>query len=1607
MKNKVLKSAIIIMLIIVMTMADFILVGMNLVTYAFENVTNNTSNENVKFAAYFKTEEGTSSSIKYEINNNEMKLHLEIAVENTGSLENGKITLSENSNFKIKQEQSSLSKYINSIKGNTITLNSLKGENKIDIELDIEPVVKEEYNVGMLSKETTIKLVGDYKESTEETKTSIEAEKKVTLNLLAPNNLSTTLNGNVITNTVCKIGEETKRIVQLELNSTVVDNVYPIKSSIFSVNLPNGVEEIKVITKGTYATSGIAEREITDFNWNKTNNLLNITIENIEKDGKISWKKESSDNVIITLLLPEEAQISSDTYSAKATVELQGTAGKKEANINYSLAEEKDSIVEVAIENKENIYKGKIYSKEDREVNSTTNIFVNYANIAEEIVVNEETSYDTMSANIQYKTTTISKTELQKILGNEGILNIKDEEGNLIKQITQETLTETQEEDIVVEYSSGIKKIQIEITKAVATGIIRLNHTKVIKQENYSESQIQKIEYLVEKAILKYNLVSKSEKSEDTTETKTNLHNVISEAKLTIGQKTILADQNNELPVTITLKTDEEKYKLFNNPTFEIIMPEGVTVSSASNGEISATSEGLTISKLETDNARKIRVQISGKQENYITSNINTQINFVANVSIEKMMANRVDKIEMTYTNGGEAGNSQHEELELKASNSKIVTHLKLENYNGEGAIVERYSDSEEEIIREIPLEKAETIKVPVTYTIINNYNSAISITPKIIATLIDKNEENKEVMNYSDSEISIEAGNIQEFKAVLEIPAGLYYSEKINVKAIAEYTYSGTQYSKINNIVLATEEKEGIRDISIIDNKLKVEVFAQNGNNTGIKADDSVYNEQVIEYIIEVTNLTGKEISNILITNTQDNGKIYDIRPVVVTNRVEEFEQHEYAELETNTITFDSIKSLGKWESTQLICRVVAKKTAESDITSANIKISADGLAEQTLAKISNKVVDADLKITTKNALKEEVQMYADDTLYVLTKIENLTDKKQENVKVKIYLTEGLTYTSDYSIEAMDIEEEPLDILNGIIYNEEESFVEFNITKLDKKQKINILSYLYIKALPLEKMSSDETIYVTANNIVSNSAKINIAQAETKLSIVQTTNIKEGHELKNGDLAIITAEVSNIGHLVTTATIEDNLPKGLEVRKVELIKGNQVTDKTEDAGKDYISTTAEIDAGETIKLKIEVVVNSSKIVTEEITNKISANPGKGVKVTSNEVTLKIEENNTTESETPQEPEIENPENKDPEIQKPENPDKPIEPGKPEDPEKPTDPEQPTDPEDPAEPEEPKYNISGKVWIDKNKNEQQDANEGIEDVIVKIIDLNNKNTFLRDIDGKEIEVKTDASGTYTIESLSKGTYNIIFKYDTGLYELEENTDIKDYIIESTSEKVAITSNISLEENKTIDLKLKELDKFDLKIDKYITKVITQTTNETKTVGYVDKQLVRDEIQKKYLSGATVLVEYTMQVSNVGELAGYATEIVDYIPTDMKFHSELNTQWYIGDDGNIYNTSLASESIVPGQTKTIRLVLIKTMTKENTGTTSNTAKISQTMNSKEYADINLENNQSKADIIINPVTGTALTYIIAILNAVIIVVVGMYMINKRIVRKGRR
>ena len=257
----------------------------------------------------------------------------------------------------------------------------------------------------------------------------------------------------------------------------------------------------------------------------------------------------------------------------------------------------------------------------------------------------------------------------------------------------------------------------------------------------------------------------------------------------------------------------------------------------------------------------------------------------------------------------------------------------------------------------------------------------------------------------------------------------------------------------------------------------------------------------------------------------------------------------------------------------------------------------------------------------------------------------------------------------------------------------------------------------------------------------------------------------------------------------------------------------------------------------------------------------------------------------------------------------------------------------------------------------------------------------------------------------------------IFEFDTGKYMLAqyqvagvdstENSDVENPEIKLNGqvEKVYGTDTLEIKDSDiaNIDLGLVNAKRFDLALTKTITKVTISNTEGNKVTEYNDVNSMKEEIGAKYVSGSLVVIEYKIKVKNVGEIAGYANEIVDNKPSDLNFNSTLNTDWYQSGD-KVYSKAFENIKIEPGEEKEIKLILTKTMTETNLGLTNNTAEILKSDNSQARSDENSENDNSYANVIIGVKTGAAVTYISITFIIVFAIAIGTYFVSKKILMK---
>ena len=293
-----------------------------------------------------------------------------------------------------------------------------------------------------------------------------------------------------------------------------------------------------------------------------------------------------------------------------------------------------------------------------------------------------------------------------------------------------------------------------------------------------------------------------------------------------------------------------------------------------------------------------------------------------------------------------------------------------------------------------------------------------------------------------------------------------------------------------------------------------------------------------------------------------------------------------------------------------------------------------------------------------------------------------------------------------------------------------------------------------------------------------------------------------------------------------------------------------------------------------------------------------------------------------------------------------------------------------------------------------------------------------KNTIVVINNEKQI-TQTDKDGKYNFTNIPKGKYIVLFEYDTQNYKLTtyqsqdaleaNNSDVinKTVNIDGVEKLVAITDNINIETSNfvNIDMGLVENSKFNLSLNKSITKIQVNYDGSTKEYNYEDIKLAKVEIPAKSIKNATITVEYKIDVKNEGNIDATVDSIVDYKPEGLDFEAKSNSTWKKNDKNNLTNDELKGKVIKPGETKSVTLYLTKTLSDNSIGIITNKAEIEKSSNFENLKDENAEDNSSEAQVIISIKTG-ALAYTGIIILIIIFAILIKLGITKRIITKEK-
>ena len=1244
------------LLIAIITMVNFMPIGKYIASYAVEM---EDVDDNIQMAAYFLEGEEEKINVEKKINET-ANLKIDIAVKNEGYFE-GKINLKD-SNFKISRVKENINVKSNNAK--EIEINRITAGSKIEIEAEVVSDIPNVFEENLLDIETGIELLGTYTKSkdsflnrnnTEDE--SVQGIKQVCINYKTPNDIDTEIGGKIVTDGSYKVEEELKKVKQIELTSKIKDNVYPALNEVIEINIPE-VEKAEVYAKEIGA---IGEKCV----YKVENNKITIIATNeANEEGKIIWNKDIENKYVITLINEDDIELNDITIKDTITTLDNKTIEKNLTNENIIEEQNKNGIIRAEKEIKEEIYKGKLYTGEEREYREKTKIEINYVIDENEIEVTEKegqyiTTLGLQEAPIEYKKTIINKEEILDKLGEEGKLEIYSKDETKLGEIDKNSET-NENGNIEITYEAGIKEIVVKLSSPIKQGKIELRHIKAIKNTEFTREDTRKIAGIKEETHVKY----KDRDFVNTNVTNKQLKETISKAGIEIINKDgtnelSSLNKNEKVKITATLETKDESEELYKNPTFEIIFPkEVINVDVTGADEVYAnglTRKKYSLNKLD-DGRIVIKIEYEGEQTSYNTEFIRgIQVWLEMDITLNKLSASKKSCIEMNYTNeNGEEGiyNTQAD-INIE-SQYGLMLYDQMQNFDESGDILSSFNCDNLVGIIGVQEPAKQAIR---KMAMINNFEEEVQDVSIVIninkdedfdvnISNINSNRENTEI-NYSvnaDEQVNstnwtTDSTNAKSYKIIvgnilpgelvsieykINIPQNVNYNKNADINQIVNYSYQGQPLSKsakatLQTIAAIAQSSELPGEDQETPEGLVTNVVATTGGQELTEGAD-IYEGQNVKYTITLTNNTGTKLENVNVKFTANNGKIYDLIAKEVINYYygdEPYDEHWYGETESNEKQFNTIEGIESGESKTLECQVVGHKTESSSKLYGELLITADNLTineGNAIKTQENNIVDGEIKLEIGSNVSEECDWEAECIAGMYLKVSNICSQVLNDVEVKIYLPKEMT-CSKYE-EYIDLDSNNRVTVSNLNETEEGCIITINISEINSGDEFRIYPRPYIKKLNNKKQII--SFYATAttqgnNKYVSNIASREVTQVRREFSIEQKaylidgTEINENTVIKDKDIIRFITQAKNLDIEDANILICDYVHEGLEIQSVKLVNNSgDVSDITEESvDQRLVSHYGEIKAGEKKYIIIDVQINKSYLGEEHIINNV------------------------------------------------------------------------------------------------------------------------------------------------------------------------------------------------------------------------------------------------------------------------------------------------------------------------------------------------------------------------------------------------------------------
>lgn len=1407
------------------------------------------------------------------------------------------------------------------------------------------------------------------------------------------------------TNKVYEFDKGFKRIVQLEIASKI----------------ENAEGKAEIVIPETVIENKKAENiKLNSYNteFNFENNKLSFEAkeENIFTVTYIYKEKANYNEDEEKYEFEEEPKLKSEEISVRVELEDNKNIEAKAEEIEYVAGIQFGNIITVN-ETITDIYKGNMYLKENTEYSKKVTIDVNDIEkellkenfvienndkVLQEYVVDEETEEmisEEIENSVYYKSTTFSKKELLNIFGenSESAIFITaktneakketvivfaeyDEKDETYKDYEVIDITKMNEEDdkIVIEHSEDVIDVVVKTTIPEKEGIFNIEYNKTIKLDEIVDiEKINKLESTInfscKEDSFKFDIKNDNEIKEP--ETKANL----SMEYVNTNQTVLSSLINNEVNFTVNLLANGPEHKLYKNPIIKISLPSVVKVKSINDVALTLD-DGLKIINSGVIN-NAIIIEIEGEQENYNYDEIQQSISLRALLEVDRTTPSGEFEITATCKNG------EDDETNIEAIKVNVYSPAELisvTNLTVDGQVT---TSIEENNTIKINTFTAGTV-ANVDVLLINNHGysinglklegilsgeestfdsnllEAIKVSGLECEVEYFNGEEKVEDISlartYTISINEMKQGEQLNLSYTLSIPENLPYNEVLNTSLNMNYEYDGNATNKELNMQITTGKGPSA----------KVEIVPDVENKT-------LNGGQVVTYNIKITNDGDENIPEaVFVYEAIENGRLVEYDYSLE-------EDFAYIYNDTNKKEW-SIKDLAVGEEVETEVFVKVENVEEKTELKGKATLTT-GEKIVAIEETNNKIVPSNFEIYMRNITNSESKLTVGEQNKYRIAVKNVSGKVQKNVEVKALVPENTKF-----VEAIICSDE--DIKNVNNYNKDERMVSYKVDKIKKDETVVLVLTVEVEQIP-EEFDNELEIksYAIVDNCKSNIVvdKAYTSEFEIHLDSENQVTLEEYDSIK------YSIEVKNTGKKADFAKIEDIVPDTISVNKITYYTSED-DKKTTYINDSELKLNTLVGEQETLKIEIEGVVKElpNNEETKTINNMAKLDLGNGSYLES-EVVTNIIKNDGKEKLAA--------ENNDSDKTKTESS---------------------KDNNDITKKEET-YSILGMAWLDENEDGKRESTEkqleGIEVILVEAT----TGKVIENGDGKKLTTKTSKDGSYTFEGIKEGNYKVLFKYDTSKYHTTEynkqginisvNSDATTQTVTMNGENITVGLTDTIKINKSsvvnVDLGLVENDSFDLSLKKQIKKVTVKNNGGTTEYDFTNTNFAKVEIPGKYYKGSTLLIEYAITITNEGDVPAYITDILDYMPKDLTFNSEMNTNWYADSKGVLHDIALSMEELKPGKEVTETVVLTKTINSDETLTIENLAEIGSVTNTegleeKDSTPANKkdkEDDLGKAELIVSIKTGGTWMYIGIVLVNLIIISAGILLINKKVLK----